>query len=143
MFDDIGDEPEGAEREMRPALARGFRRCCPKCGSGPLLRGYLKLRDRASYEFALASAAAVIALEDGTIREARLALGGVATKPWHAQEAEQSLRGQAPEVANFEKAAEIALRGATARRHNAFKIPLARQAIVRALEKATAASTHD
>ncbi|SHF78227.1 xanthine dehydrogenase YagS FAD-binding subunit [Modicisalibacter ilicicola DSM 19980] len=102
---------------------------------------YLKLRDRASYEFALASAGAMIAVEKGVIREARLALGGVGTRPWHAQEAEQALRGQPPETVNFEKAAGIALRDASARQHNAFKIPLARQAIVRALEKATQAAT--
>nr|WP_299243640.1 xanthine dehydrogenase family protein subunit M [uncultured Halomonas sp.] len=103
---------------------------------------YLKLRDRASYEFALASAAAMVAVEDGVIREARLALGGVATKPWRAVEAEQALAGKPARTESFEKAAEIALSDAVPREHNAFKVPLARQAIVRALEKASAASKH-
>ncbi|MCP4026759.1 MAG: xanthine dehydrogenase family protein subunit M [Sphingomonas sp.] len=97
---------------------------------------YLKLRDRASYEFALASAGAVIAVSDGVIREARLALGGIATKPWRSIEAEQALHDQPAAITTFEMAAEAALQDAVPREHNAFKIPLARQAIVRALREA-------
>lgn len=97
---------------------------------------YLKLRDRASYEFALASAGALIAVEDGVIREARLALGGVATKPWRAYEAEQALHNQPAAASTFEMAAEAAMQDAVPHPHNAFKIPLARQAIVRALREA-------
>lgn len=97
---------------------------------------YLKLRDRASYEFALASAGALITVENGVIREARLALGGVATKPWRAYEAEQALHDQPAAMPTFEMAAEAAMQDAVPHQHNAFKIPLARQAIVRALREA-------
>lgn len=99
---------------------------------------YLKLRDRMSYEFALASCAAVVALDDDTIREARIALGGVGTKPWRAFEAEAALSGQPATEETFQKAAEAAMAGAVAHRDNAFKIPLAKQAIVRALATVTA-----
>jgi len=98
---------------------------------------YLKLRDRASYEFALASCAAVVALDGDTIREARIALGGVGTKPWRSHEAEAELNGQPATEATFERAAEAALAGAKASNDNAFKIPLAKQAIVRSLTVVT------
>ena len=94
---------------------------------------YLKVRDRASYEFALASAAVVLDLEGDTIRAARLGLGGIATKPWRATEAEQALKGSKASDAAFRDAAEIALAGAVAREHNHFKIELAKRTIVRAL----------
>ena len=99
---------------------------------------YLKLRDRMSYEFALASCAAVVAMDGDTIREARIALGGVGTKPWRSHEAEAALSGQPATEQTFEKAAEAAMAGAVAHRDNAFKIPLAKQAIVRALATVTA-----
>jgi xanthine dehydrogenase YagS FAD-binding subunit len=92
---------------------------------------YLKLRDRASYQFALASCAAILALDGGRIRDARLALGGVATKPWRAKNAEEALIGQAPGDALFRQVAALAMQGARPYRHNAYKIPLAQQAIVR------------
>ncbi|RXE47053.1 FAD binding domain-containing protein [Chromohalobacter israelensis] len=98
---------------------------------------YLKLRDRASYEFALASCAAVVALDGDTIREARIALGGVGTKPWRSREAEAVLDGQPATEATFTRAAEAALADAKAQHDNAFKIPLAKQAIVRALTTVT------
>ncbi|WP_110691034.1 FAD binding domain-containing protein [Salinicola endophyticus] len=101
---------------------------------------YLKLRDRASYEFALASAAAQLKLDGERITEARLALGGVATKPWRASEAEAALAGQPAVLESFERAAEIALRDAQPRAHNAFKVDLAKQAIVRALRDASRAA---
>ncbi len=95
---------------------------------------YLKVRDRASYEFALASAAVALDLDGGVIREARVALGGVATKPWRVREAERALVGARPEPAAFEAAAEAALRDARPLRFNAFKVPLAKRTLVRALE---------
>jgi xanthine dehydrogenase YagS FAD-binding subunit len=94
---------------------------------------YLKVRDRASYAFALTSAAATLQVEGGKIREARLALGGVGTKPWRSVEAEQALVGQRPDPAAFARAAEAALAEAHPRKHNAFKVELARRTIVRTL----------
>ena len=100
---------------------------------------YLKLRDRASYQFALASAGVIVATDGETIREARIAMGGVGTKPWRARKAEQALVGQPANEASFKKAAEIAFEGATPYEHNAFKIPLGQQAVVRSLRNATSA----
>ncbi len=97
---------------------------------------YLKVRDRASYEFALASAAVVLDLDGDTIRSARLGLGGIATKPWRAIEAEEFLTGRKTSEAVFREAAEIALAGAVAREHNHFKIELAKRTIVRAFSNA-------
>jgi xanthine dehydrogenase YagS FAD-binding subunit len=97
---------------------------------------YLKVRDRASYEFALASAAVVLDLEGDTIRAARLGLGGIATKPWRAVEAEHFLTGRKASDATFRDAAEIALTGSVAREHNHFKIELAKRTIVRAFATA-------
>jgi xanthine dehydrogenase YagS FAD-binding subunit len=94
---------------------------------------YLKLRDRASYQFALASSAVILVMDGQLIGEARIAMGGVGTKPWRAREAEQALRGAAATPANFAKAAAIALQGAVPYAHNAYKIPLGQQAIVRNL----------
>jgi xanthine dehydrogenase YagS FAD-binding subunit len=96
---------------------------------------YLKVRDRASYEFALASAAVVLVMENGSITSARLALGGVATKPWRAIKAEQLLRGK-PSEELFNAAADAALEGARPQAFNAFKIELTRRTIVRALNTA-------
>jgi xanthine dehydrogenase YagS FAD-binding subunit len=97
---------------------------------------YLKVRDRASYEFALASAAVVLDLEGDTVRTARLGLGGIATTPWRAVEAEQLLTGRRASDETFRDAAEIALSGALAREHNHFKIELAKRTIVRAFATA-------
>ena len=94
---------------------------------------YLKFRDRESYEFALVSVGAAMRVEQGAIAEARLALGGVATKPWRARLAEQSLIGQAPTRETFEAAARAELAAAVPRKYNAFKIELAQRAIVRGL----------
>ena len=102
---------------------------------------YLKMRDRASYAFALVSVAAVLDLRpDRTINAARIALGGVAHKPWRATKAEESLVGQRADDETFRRAAEAALIGAKAYKHNAFKIKLAKRSVVRAL--ATAAGLH-
>jgi xanthine dehydrogenase YagS FAD-binding subunit len=97
---------------------------------------YLKLRDRLSYAFALVSVAVGMELEGGTIKQARLALGGVAHKPWRDKAAEAVLNGQAPSAENFERAAGMLLRDAKGYEHNAFKIDLARRAIIRALTQA-------
>jgi len=97
---------------------------------------YLKIRDRLSYAFALVSVAAALALDDGNIAEARLALGGVAHKPWRDREAEDALRGKRPTERNFSRAADLLLRGARGFGHNDFKIDLARRAIARALGQA-------
>jgi len=93
----------------------------------------LKVRDRASYAFALASAAVALDVKAGAIRDARIALGGVATKPWRAREAERTLLGQRPDAAVYRAAADAALAGAVPRTHNAFKIDLAKRTLVRAL----------
>jgi xanthine dehydrogenase YagS FAD-binding subunit len=98
---------------------------------------YLKFRDRRSYEFALVSVAAAIAVRDGVVAEARLALGGVATKPWRARRAEEALLGAPATRQQFAHAAAAELQLANARRDNAFKVELAQRAIVRALTQAT------
>jgi xanthine dehydrogenase YagS FAD-binding subunit len=97
---------------------------------------YLKIRDRLSYAFALVSVAAALELEGAAVRDARLALGGVAHKPWRNTEAEAALRGQAADETSFMRAADLLLRDAKGHTHNAFKIELARRAIVRALTQA-------
>jgi xanthine dehydrogenase YagS FAD-binding subunit len=97
---------------------------------------YLKIRDRLSYAFALVSVAAALEMEGATIKEARLALGGVAHKPWRNADAEAALCGPAANGASFARAAEALLRGARGHAHNAFKIELARRAIVRTLMQA-------
>lgn len=99
---------------------------------------YLKLRDRASYEFALASAAVVVKVEGGHIRYIRVALGGVGTKPWRSHEAEAALSGKPADAAGFRAAAQAALASARPRTDNAFKVELARRCLVRALKLATA-----
>jgi xanthine dehydrogenase YagS FAD-binding subunit len=95
---------------------------------------YLKVRDRASYAFALVSVAALLDIgPDGAIRSARLALGGVAHKPWRATQAESELTGKKPDEKAFRAAAEAELRAARGYQHNSFKIELAKRSIVRAL----------
>jgi len=97
---------------------------------------YLKVRERASYAFALVSVAAALEIAGGRIREARLALGGVAHKPWRDSEAEALLHDQEATRDSFQRAAEAILRAARGFGHNDFKIGLARRAIVRALDQA-------
>ena len=97
---------------------------------------YLNVRDRASYEFALASAAVALELDSRTIRSARVGVGGVATKPWRCIEAEQVLAGREATEAAFQRAADAALADAIGREHNHFKIALAKRTIVRALSVA-------
>jgi xanthine dehydrogenase YagS FAD-binding subunit len=97
---------------------------------------YLKIRDRLSYAFALISVAAGLEVDGGVIKVARLALGGVAHKPWRDPRAEDALRGQSPAEAAFNRSADIVLRDARGFGHNNFKIELARRSIVRALTQA-------
>jgi xanthine dehydrogenase YagS FAD-binding subunit len=101
---------------------------------------YLKLRDREEYEFALASAAVITTVQSGTIRHARVALGGVGTVPWRSLEAEQALEGKAVNSAGFRAAAEAALHDARPRPDNEFKVELAKRCLVRALTLATTQS---
>jgi len=107
----------------------------PIAGSKQL---YLKLRDRASYEFALASAAIVLTITGGNITRARIALGGVGTKPWRSPEAEAALTTKAANDATFRQAAEAALRGAKPQSENGFKIELAKRCLTHALRTAAA-----
>ena len=97
---------------------------------------YLKLRDRASYEFALASAAVVISITGRNVTRARIALGGIGTKPWRSQEAEAVLVGQPANGANFRGAAEAALREAKPQSENGFKVELAKRCLTHALQMA-------
>ena len=97
---------------------------------------YLKVRDRTSYAFALVSVAAALEMNGKTIKQARIALGGVAHKPWRALEAEKILVNAKANDATFQRAAEAALKDARPLEHNGFKITLAKRAIVRALKKA-------
>lgn len=97
---------------------------------------YLKLRDRASFAFALVSVAAALDIQEGVVQDARVVLGGVAHKPWPVPEASDLLRGSAAAVNRFREVAEAAFRGAVPRRYNAFKVELGKRAVVRALEMA-------
>jgi xanthine dehydrogenase YagS FAD-binding subunit len=108
--------------------------------AGPWTRRslYLKVRDRESYAFALASAAVALDLDGDTVREARIGLGGVATVPWRARDAEAVLRGRVLDEAAADEAARAAFAGARPLSHNAFKVPLGQQTIVRALMQARA-----
>ena len=98
---------------------------------------YLKLRDRAAYEFALASAAVIVTVSGGRIQHARVALGGVGTVPWRSLAAERALEGQPAEPSTFRKAANAALRDARPASENGFKVELSKRCIVRALTQAT------
>ncbi|MGB6132577.1 MAG: xanthine dehydrogenase family protein subunit M [Acidobacteriaceae bacterium] len=108
-----------------PALAAGTR------------SHYLKLRDRAQYEFALASAAVVVRLNGRRIERVRIAFGGVGTKPWRSPEAEHALEGRDATTENFRRAADAAMADAKPLRYNGFKIELAKRALVRTLETTT------
>ncbi len=99
---------------------------------------YRKARERRSFSFALVSIAAVLEIQDGAIAEVRIALGGVAHKPWRAGRAEQALRGEAPSQELFQRAAELELSQAQPLRENGYKVPLARNLIVRALSELAA-----
>ncbi|MGE8474596.1 MAG: FAD binding domain-containing protein, partial [Paraburkholderia hospita] len=124
-----GDTPE-RETVLEPGDLVTHVTLPPIPGSRSL---YLKLRDRASYEFALASAAVVVNVADGRITRAHVALGGVGTKPWHAREAEAELAGAVPDAASFARAADAALANAKAQSQNGFKIELSRRCLIHAL----------
>ena len=98
---------------------------------------YRKVRDRASYAFALVSVAAALKIENGTVADVRLALGGVGTKPWRADRAEAALRGQPATPDSFRRAAEAEMAAAVPLSHNAYKIELATRTLVAVLENLT------
>ncbi len=130
-----GDAPD-QETELKPGeLIVAVR--LPPAGFAGHSR-YMKARDRVSYAFALASAAAALRIEGGVIAEARIALGGVAPKPWRAREAEALLKGAAPTPETFAAAGDAALAGAKPVGGNGFKIELARRVVARALRLAAA-----
>ena len=97
---------------------------------------YLKIRDRASYAFALVSVAAALDARDGTVRAARLVLGGVAHKPWRVAKAERALIGRRLDATSIVAAASAASEGARPLKHNAFKVELVRAAVAQALRSA-------
>jgi xanthine dehydrogenase YagS FAD-binding subunit len=98
---------------------------------------YLKVRDRASYAFALVAVAAALEFNRGTIRQARVVLGGVAHKPWRSREAEAALSGKPASEESFRQAAEVALQDAKPLAHNGYKVELGKRAVVRALMRAS------
>ena len=129
-------KPPGDSPQIETTLAAG------ELISGFIIPGrwprsvYLKARDRQSYEFALASAAVALDVEDGVVRDARVALGGVATIPWRAREAEALIKGQKFDDALAQRMADAAFAGARPRKHNAFKIALGKRVVARALHHA-------
>ncbi len=126
----------GATPSIENVLLKGELITAVEIPLGPAQRNatYLKVRDRASYEFALVSVAAGLEFDGATITHARLALGGVGTIPWRVRGAEQVLAGKKAGARAFGEAAEAALEGAIPQRDNAFKVELAKRAVVRALE---------
>ena len=129
-------KPPGRSPQIETTLAPG------ELISGFLIQGhwprsvYLKVRDRQSYEFALASAAVALDVQDGFVRDARVALGGVATVPWRAREVEILLKDQKFDDTLARRVAEAAFAAATPRKHNAFKIKLGQRVVARALHQA-------
>jgi xanthine dehydrogenase YagS FAD-binding subunit len=132
-----GDTPQ-RESMLAPGEMIVALRLPPQAAQFATHARYLKVRDRTSYAFAVVSAAAALRIENGTIVEARIGLGGVAAKPWRAREAEATLRGARVEEASFRQAAAAALASAKPSGDNAFKIELARRIVVRALTLAAA-----
>jgi xanthine dehydrogenase YagS FAD-binding subunit len=131
-----GNTPQ-RETELEPGeLITHVTLPAPLAGSKQV---YLKLRDRSSYEFALASAAVVILVAGGNVTEARVVLGGVGTKPWRSPEAETALAGQPADATSFRKAADAALRDAKPQSENGFKIELAKRCLAHALRMAATA----
>jgi len=132
----------GATPHIETALAAGELITYIDVPAGPWTSRsrYVKVRDRESYQFALASAAIAMQVENGVVRTVRIALGGVATVPWRAHEAEAVLTGQRLDEARAARAAEVAFEAAQPRRHNAFKIPLGKRTLVRALLETQAMS---
>ena len=132
-----GDTPE-RESMLEPGEMIVALRLPAKAARFAAHSRYLKVRERTSYAFAVVSAAAALRLEDDTIAEARVALGGIAMKPWRAREAEQILTGAPADASIFRRAAEAALASARPSGDNGFKIELARRIVARALTLAAA-----
>ncbi len=107
-------------------------------GSYPLRARYLKVRDRAAYEFAVTSAAVALDIDHGIVRQARIAVGGVATRPWRLRESEAVLVGRSADRASWERAADRATEGARPLSENGYKVELLRRTVIRALEMAAA-----
>ena len=133
-FDDFFLLP-GETPDLEHPLEQGELIVAIEVPGAPIARRsiYLKFRDRQSYEFALVSVAAALDVEDGVVTSARLAFGGVATKPWRARRAEAALIGAPADEASFRRAAAAELEAAVVRRQNAFKVEFATRAAVRAL----------
>jgi xanthine dehydrogenase YagS FAD-binding subunit len=130
-----GDTPD-IETTLRPGeMISSFFIAAAPCTRRSL---FVKVRDRESYEFAVASAAVVLDLADGLVRSSRIALGGVATMPWRAERAEDTLRGKPIDERTAWAAAEAAFAEAVPRKHNAFKVELGKRTLVRALQGAAA-----
>lgn len=132
-----GDHPE-RENVLKPGELVVAVRIPGSASRFSAFSRYLKLRERTSYAFAVVSTAVGLVLEEGSIAEARIALGAVAAKPWRAKEAERLLVGQVPSAELFSKAADAALADAAPSGDNAFKVELARRLLVRALTAAYA-----
>ena len=136
-FGDLHTEP-GSTPEIETVLKPGDLITAIEVPAAPGTRRsvYVKVRDRASYAFALTSAAVVLDMADDKVRRARIALGGVATVPWRASEAEQALRGNPITEETAKAAADAAFADARTREHNAYKVPLGKETLVRALLEA-------
>lgn len=132
-----GDTPERESKLAKGELVTAIRLPAESAAFGGHAR-YIKLRERTSFAFALVSAAAALRIEDGRIADARLALGGVAAKPWRSRDVEDVLRGAAPDEKTFGKAAAAALADAKPSGDNAYKIDLAKRVVHRALALAAA-----
>ena len=132
--------PPGQTPEIETALRPGDMIAGFQVALAPWMRRslYLKVRDRESYEFALASAAVALDMRDEKVADARIALGGVATVPWRAKEAEDALRGQAIDDTSLAAVAQTAFARARPREHNAFKVALGQRTLTRALRAAAA-----
>jgi xanthine dehydrogenase YagS FAD-binding subunit len=130
--------PPGETPEVETTLAPGELITAFRVPATPFARRslFLKIRDRESYEFALASAAVALDIDGGTVRQARIALGGVATVPWRAREAETALKGKTIDEQTAASAADAAFAGATPHEHNKFKIELGKRTLIRALHQA-------
>ena len=131
--------PPGSTPELEHPLAHGELIVAIELPGSAIARGslYLKFRDRQSYEFALVSVAAALELSDGVISDARLAFGGIGTKPWRARRAERALIGRPANATTFRFAAAMELERAEVHEHNAFKVELATRAALRGLEEAS------
>lgn len=133
-------KPPGGLPHIETTLQPGEVIVALRAPAGPWTRRslYLKVRDRASYEFAIASAAVALDIQDGVVREVRIGLGGMAYRPWRSREAEAALAGQPLTEATAQAAATAALAGAQVRTYNAYKPELGRRTLVRALLQAAA-----